>query len=107
MHKNGIISRCRVFAQNNRDQLIQKETVVIRLRKLGSIITHKHTASSVLALEFASPTCTLPLLLFQSCLAALRVCRAAKEFIIVSAPTHASAVNISEDRIENLIEDQI
>lgn len=63
----------------------RERSVVIR----GSIIiTHTHTHVLFSLLGFASLTCTLPLILFQSCLAVLRVCCAAKELFIVSTPTH-------------------
>lgn len=50
--------------------------------------THTHTHVLFSLLGFASLTCTLPLILFQSCLAVLRVCCAAKELFIVATPTH-------------------
>lgn len=69
----------------NRRERERERSVVIR----GSIIiTHTHTHVLFSLLGFASLTCTLPLILFQSCLAVLRVCCAAKELFIVSTPTH-------------------
>lgn len=68
-----------IFEQNISNQRLRYKRKVLSsvFKKLRCVIITQ--TSSVLALEFASLTCTSPLMLFQSCLAMLRVCCTAKD----------------------------
>lgn len=101
--ESRIISRCRgvsICTKLTAISLHAREVLQCRRgaskKTLRSIITHKHTPSSVLALESASLTCSTPRCYFSRAWQHGERAALPNSFIIVSALTQASAVNISE-----------